>query len=119
MLDRRFSSTQRAYEGVITEVYQRSSPADPSGTPGASGQRGDDNVFTYDAIAVDTPEPVTLTDAKPFRRIIRSDLNDRPQIIAASVGDPCRIAINGTNVRLIDVLEQYIAEDCQPTTTPV
>jgi len=117
-------SSERTYEARITEVYKTVQPGQP-GNPGQSGATGDDNSFTYDAEAVDTTDVVRVTRIAPFRRFISSNLQPRPQIVAASVGDPCRIDMHGQTPRLIDVLEQYIVEDCagsdstNPTPDPI
>lgn len=109
-------SPDRTYEARITEVYKSTSPGEP-GAPGAGGSESDDNLFTYDADSVDSPDSVKVRGATPFRRIIRSNLSDRPKVIAARIGDPCRIDMHGGTPRLLEVLEQYIADDCVPTAT--
>ena len=106
-------STQRTYEGRITAVHRRTTPTSDPTTP-SEGEQGDDISFTYDAIGVDTPDFVPVLDATPFRRIIKSDLSDRPQIVPATIGSPCRIDLSTGTPRLIDVLEQYIVDDCPP-----
>lgn len=85
------------------------------GTGGHSGETGDDNSFTYDAQGVDTPDVIRVVNATPFRRLIFSALADRPKIVAASVGDSCRISVRGGTMKLEEVKEQYIVDACPPT----
>lgn len=68
------------------------------------------NIF-YDAKSVASKDSIVLTQKAPFRRMIAT--GGTPfKIRAAPLNSPCRIAFVNGNYMLIDVLEQYVIEEC-------
>lgn len=96
---------ERKYDARITEVFQ-------NGAPGAGGRTGPQDSFTYSAIAVDTTDILPMTNKAPFRRWIFPEGVVTPDVIAASIGDDCEIAMCQGQLRLVDVPEQYLVSDC-------
>lgn len=98
-------STKRIYDGEVTEVFGPESP-------------GDDTSYTYSAQSVNTTDRVVVTDVEPYRRVLYSELANRPKILPAEVGDPCELWVNRGEVKLLLKTEQYVVGDCSKTPKP-
>lgn len=96
---------ERKYDARISEVFR-------SDIPGAGGQTGPEGEFEYSAFACDTDDVVVMTKVKPFRRLLFATGTETPEVVSASVGDDCEIAICQGKARLVNVPEQYLVGDC-------
>ena len=73
----------KSWDGIVLKRY-----VEPTVTPPGV----DPLTETYDIIAVNTLDSVSLVNHLPIRRI-----STGVRIIPAAVGDPCKIVFNGTS----------------------
>lgn len=75
----------KSYDAIITARYGTVTPL------AGGGNEGDSDVITYDAVAVNTKDKLTVNNFKPTRRVARGAF-----VIVAEPMDPCKIVmVNG------------------------